>query len=577
MLRYILTLTLALVCAGSGARTRKVVELEILHTSDLHGNLFRHDFATGTPSEGGLARVHTLVEQERRTYADRLLLFDGGDLLQGSPSTYYYNFIDTTSTHLAARMLHYMGYDAAAMGNHDIETGRSVFERYAADARYEVLGANIVDASTGEPFFKPYTVFERGGVKVAVLGLITPAVPAWLPEDLWRGLRFDDMEASARRWMRVIRERERPDAVIGLFHAGQNAHTLSGIYRENASVEVAERVPGFDAILIGHDHRSACQRLEGPDGKPVWMLDPASGGDFVGRLRMTFEVEGGKVKPLGTEAELVDMDKYAPSPEWERRFADDFRRVARFVDEEIGHLDTAISTRPAYFGPSPLIDLIHSAQLAISGAEISLAAPLTFDATIPAGKVTVGDLFRLYRYENQLCTMRLTGREVKATLEMSYGLWTNRMLTPHDPLLLFAEAGGNGGKRLRNQSFNFDSAAGIRYTVDVTRPAGDRVRIACMADGSPFDPDRTYLVALNSYRGNGGGELLTRGAGIAPDELKRRIVCTTDRDLRYYLMEYIKRKRTIDLRPESHWKFVPEAWTAPAARRDYRALFGEGN
>lgn len=378
--------------------------------------------------------------------------------------------------------------------------------------------------------------------------------------------------------MRIIRERERPDAVIGLFHAGTNAQTLSGAYRENASVEVAERVPGFDAILAGHDHQSDCRMVTGAGGNPVWVLNPAAGGHLVGCLRMTFEVDNGKVKTLAAEADLLDASECAPSPGWERRFAPDSRCIGRFVNERIGHLDTTLSTRPAYFGPSPLVDLIHSAQLAMSGADISLAAPLTFDATIPEGEIAVRDFFRLYRYENMLYTMRLTGHEVKGVLEMSYGLWVNQMRTPDDPLLLFAESRGKTERRrLRHQSFNFDSAAGIRYTVDVTRPAGQRVQIESMADGSAFDPDRTYLVALNSYRGNGGGELLTRGAGIAPDELKRRIVSTTDRDLRYYLMEYAGQMQTVAPRPLGHWRFVPEAWAGPAARRDYRLLFEEGN
>lgn len=144
-------------------------------------------------------------------------------------------------------MMNFMGYNAGNMGNHDVETGRTVFDRWAGDCRFPILGANIVDTATGETHFKPYEVLERDGVKIVVLGMITPAIPVWLSENLWKGLRFDDMEETARKWMKIIREQEKPDLVIGMFHAGQDAQLMGGKYRENASVEVACNVR--DSIL----------------------------------------------------------------------------------------------------------------------------------------------------------------------------------------------------------------------------------------------------------------------------------------------------------------------------------------
>lgn len=96
-----------------------------------------------------------------------------------------------------------------------------------------------------------------------------------------------------------------------------------------------------------------------------------------------------------------------------------------------------------------------------------------------------------------------------------------------------------------------------------------------MADGTPFSMDKRYKVATNSYRGNGGGELLTKGAGIPQDELKSRIIYSSDKDLRFYLMNYIEKKQTLDPRALNQWKFIPEEWTVPAAKRDYEALFGK--
>lgn len=208
------------------------VKLNILQTSDIHGNYYPYDFIRRREAAGGLARIHTFVRQRREIYKDNVILLDNGDFLQGQPAAYYYNYIDTVAPHLAAEMMNFMGYNAGNMGNHDVETGNAVFNRWVGDCRFPVLGANVVDVATGEPHFKPYEVLERDGVKIAVLGMITPAIPVWLSENLWAGLRFDDMEETARRWMRVIREKEKPDVIVGIFHAGQDARQVGGKYRE---------------------------------------------------------------------------------------------------------------------------------------------------------------------------------------------------------------------------------------------------------------------------------------------------------------------------------------------------------
>lgn len=174
--------------------------------------------------------------------------------------------------------------------------------------------------------------------------------------------------------------------------------------------------------------------------------------------------------------------------------------------------------------------------------------------------------------------MSLTGKEVKGFLEMSYALWTNQMQSSDDHILLLDTTQSNGRRQgLKNLAYNMDSAAGILYTVDVTKPAGQRIVIASMADGTPFDPNKEYRVAINSYRGNGGGELITRGAGIPHEELKNRIIASTEQDLRYYLMQRIIQDGTVTPRKLNHWRFVPEEWAAPAIERDRKILFPRNN
>ncbi len=553
----------------------KEVKLKFVETSDIHGNYFPYSFILQKEWVGSLARVDAMVQKERETYKDNLILLDNGDILQGQPSSYYYNYIDTVSPHVCAEIMNYMHYDAGNMGNHDVETGHSVFDRWVSQCAFPVLGANIIRTSDNKTYFKPYVVLKRDGVKIVVLGMITPAIPVWLSENLWSGMRFDDMEDTARKWMKIIREKEHPDIVIGLFHSGQEAMLLGNKYKENASLSVARNVPGFDIVMFGHDHAPDCKKIINVAGDSVLVIDPANNGVVVANVDVTLKLKNGKVKSKLINGELTEVAAYGVRPEFMSEFAPQYDAVSRFVSKKIGYFTKTISSWPSYLGPSPFVDLIHSLQLAISGADISFTAPLSFDAEIKKGDVYVSDMFNLYKYENMLYTMTLSGKEVKNYLEESYYWWTNQMKSPWDHLVWLNKDFSTQEERttFKNFSFNFDSAAGIIYTVDVTKPRGSKITIISMADGSPFQMNHIYKVALNSYRGNGGGELLTKGAGIPQEDLKKRIIHSTDRDLRFYMMKYIEKKDTLDPQALNEWKFIPEKWTVPAAKRDAQLLF----
>lgn len=562
----------------SVAAQEREVKFKIVETSDVHGNYYPYNFITRQQWQGSLARVYSFVQKNREVYKDNLILLDNGDILQGQPTTYYYNYIDMVSPHIAASMMNYMKYDAGNMGNHDVETGRAVFDRWIKTCDFPVLGANIIDTSTGETHLVPYQVLVRDGVKIVVLGMITPAIPAWLSENLWKGLRFDDMEETARKWMNIIKEKENPDLVIGLFHAGQEAFKMSGKYNENASLNVARNVPGFDIVLMGHDHARECKKIANLAGDSVLIMDPASNAVVLSNVDVTLKLKDGKVVGKDIKGALLPTEQYGVNDDFMKHFDTQYKAVQDFVSKKIGAFTEPVSTHSSFFGPSAFIDLIHSLQLDITGADISFAAPLSFDAEIKKGDVYVSDMFNLYKYENMLYVMELSGKEIKNYLEESYYLWTNRMKSPDDHLLWFKEKrreGADDRASLKNFSFNFDSASGIIYTVNVTKPKGEKITIMSMADGSPFQLDKMYKVALNSYRGNGGGELLTKGAGIPQEELKDRITFSTDKDLRYYLMDYIEKKGIVEPRVLNQWKFIPENWTIPAAKRDYEFLFGK--
>lgn len=548
------------------------VTLKLIETSDVHGCYFPYDFIRNKPMKGSLARVSSYVKEQREKY-ENVILMDNGDILQGQPVAYYYNYMDTISEHVCAAMLNYMKYDVGTMGNHDVETGHAVYDRWVRQCNFPVLGANIVDNKTEKPYLLPYQVIEKEGVKIAILGMITPAIPSWLPEQLWSGLHFEDMEDCARKWVKIIREKENPDVLVGLFHAGPEGNKLDNVV-ENGSGNVAKSVPGFDVVFMGHDHTRRYEKVVNVEGDSVLLIDPANMSKVVSEVTFTIKKQDGKVVSKQVEGKLVNMDGYAPDADFMNIFSGAYETTMDFVSRNIGRIEHTISSKEAFFGPSAFVDLIHQLQLDIAGADISFCAPLSAYAEIKKGDICVSDMFNLYKYENLLYTMKLTGKEIKDFLEMSYALWTNQMQSPDDHLMLLNEE-DNGFGRFKNPSFNFDSAAGIIYTVDVTKPQGEKIRIERMANGEPFDLNKTYRVAVNSYRGNGGGDLLTKGAGIPKTELAKRIVYSTDKDLRYYLMKRIEEVKVLDPRPLNQWKFIPEEWTVPASKRDYDILFGE--
>ena len=579
-----LTVKLLLLLLLTSCSVNREVNLSILETTDIHGVILPYDFIEKKNLDASQAATFTYVQKVRQE-KDATILLDDGDNLQGQPEVYYYNFIDTVTPHLVPEVMNYMQYDAATAGNHDIETGHAVYDRLVKMYNFPLLAANAVDIRTGKPYFKPYCIIYRKGIKIAVLGMVTPAIPNWLPEELYKGIEFEDMVTTARKWMPEILA-QKPDLVVGLFHSGwdKSEEELRGDNQmlENGSAAVAYNVPGFDIIMAGHDHRLANEKFINKEGDTILVLDGGSHSQKVAEADIFFsgkKINGRRVKRIS--GKLIDVADYKPDEGFIDKFKPQFDTISEYVNRVIGTSDETISSRDAYFGPSAFVGMIHSVQLAITGADISFAAPLSFDVQISKGPVTVGDMFKLYRFENMLYTMTMSGEEIRKYLEYSYAEWLNTMKKPGD-LLLKLRLGKNGrpllinGKaRFQNQPYNFDSAAGIDYTVDVTKPVGFRVHITGMSDGKPFLKNKIYRVAVNSYRGNGGGGHFIEGAGISKDELRSRVIASTDRDLRYYIMKYIEEKKTIKPEPGNNWKIIPEKWVQKEIPVEYTLLFGK--
>lgn len=582
MKSFIAVITRCLLVLGASSANamttkEKTIDLKFIETSDVHGSFFPYDFINRKPKAGSLARVATYVNQLRSQHGENVILLDNGDILQGQPVNYYSNYVDTTSANIAAQVVNYLRYDAQTIGNHDVETGHRVYDKWVSATHCPILGANVIDTKTNKPYLKPYTILKRGGARIAIIGLLTPAIPNWLGENLWSGLRFEEMVSSARQWMRVVKEQEKADIVIGLFHSGKDGGITTPHYKEDAALAVAREVPGFDVVFFGHDHTRYADAVTNNEGKLVACLDPANNAMSVAQADLQLVKKKGRWCVKESQWKLVDVADLPVDNDFVDHFSAFNETVKAYANRVIGTFENTISTRDSYFGNSAFNDLILNLELSITKADVAFNAPVSFDVAIKKGPVRVADMFNLYKYENQLFVMRLTGKEIRKALEMSYDLWVNTMTSPDDHLLLLDSQTRGDQQRLgfKNFSFNFDSAAGIDYEVDVTKPNGQKVKVLKMSNGEPFDENKYYKVAVNSYRANGGGELLTRGAGIAKDDLDDRIVWRSEYDLRHYLMEEIKRLGTLNPQPNTNWRFVPEQWTQEAAKRDRQLLFHE--
>lgn len=554
-------------------------KLRIIFTSDIHGNYFPYDFRHERWSKGSLQRVHAFVAQQVKRYAGSFILIDGGDMLQGEPTSYYFNFVAKNKRHKVADMCNFIGYDVGVIGNHDIETGHQVFDSFVRDCNFPILGANAVREDNGLPYFEPYTIFKRSGIKIAVIGFITPAIPHWIPKQTWSGIVFEDIKESAAKWVKHVKETHNPDFIIGLFHSGMDEGIITSEYHENATRETVSSVDGFDLVLYGHDHTSNMEEIESPSGKSVLCVNPGSYAQCVAEVQVKFNIDSnGQVKNYDQVCNLcfIGTMNNQHAREFQTHFYKDFNAVQQFSSEKIGNLDGNLDISEAYFGASSYIDLIQRLQLYVSKADISFAAPLFFNAAINAGDIKISDLFNLYRFEDRLYTIKLYGYEIKNYLEMSYAYWINQMTSPEDELLQMCPMKKNPARMgFKNFLFNFDSAAGIIYEVDIRKGDGERIIIKQMANGKPFDPNAMYTVAMTAYRSNGGGELLTKGAGLTKEQITERIISSTSRDIRYYLMTYVKEKGNIVPTPLNHWKFIPEDWVEQAKKREKELLFGD--
>ena len=589
--RYLFLLISVLILSISCAEKtvdKESFNLTFIVTTDIHGAIFPYDFMTGLETDYSMAHLSTVLKDLRADEQNEVVYLDSGDYYQGQPVIYYNNFLKD-GKNLGASVLNYLEADAGVVGNHDIEVGQNVYDKLTKEMEFPYLAANALRKDdTNKTYFEPYTIINRNGFKIAVIGMITPGVPEWLPEVLWKEMYFEDIVESSKKWIKIVQEKETPDFIVGVFHSGLGDDNYEPM-AENVALYTALNVDGFDIIFEGHDHQTSLTNVLSPSGKNVLVMGSLDAMRSVSKAVVSVKKDNDEWVIGEAEGVIVDIQgsDIVPDEEFLKKFNADFKEAKAYLSDSVGSLSETITSHDAIFGPSKFVDLIHELQFKIVQdnlgvkADVSFTAPLSVDASLNEGDISYGNLFSLYRYENWLYVMELTGAEIKDYLEYNYDSWVATMTSPDSYMLAYVY--NDDGSLVFNERYNtydtktrfynFDTAVGIDYTVDLTKSLGSRINITGFSDGREFDDNTKYKVAINSYRGNGGGGHLTDGARIPKEELQARIIAATDKDLRYYLGESIREEKVVTPPLYNNWKFIPENFASKAKEREYEMWF----
>jgi 2',3'-cyclic-nucleotide 2'-phosphodiesterase / 3'-nucleotidase len=542
--------TLIALAALAHAEQRAVT---VLATTDLHGNLLPIDYVTDKPAPRGLASIATLI-RAAEAEAPNHLLIDCGDTIQGTPLEYVYqNFgrIFPGLKPLAADpmmlAMNALGYDAMAVGNHEFNFGLAHLDSARRDAKFPWLSANTTG---GAHPFAPYLVKTVGGVRIAVIGITTPAVPMWeKPENLGT-YRFASPIDAVRKAIAELRAKERPDLIVVAAHSGLGPDEFS----ENVVAELAAKVEGIDAIVFGHSHRE----LEGRVIGKTLVVQPKNWGSSLARLDFTFERQGSGPWTLkDRRSRLIPVKPETPA-------APDIVAIAQpYHDFAERYLNTPVATsaveQSAALGrvmDSALVDAVEQVQLHFAKADVSFTALFNPSVKVPKGQVTVRQIAALYPYDNELYAIEGSGKMVKDALENAARFFLScEGARCGEPPLIDREVVG----------FNYDMAEGVEYEIDLTRPAGDRVR-NLRFHGQPLAPDRKLRIAINNYRAAGSaGYSMFAGSPI---------VWRSGQEIRDLMVEYYTARKELPSTASGNWRVVPDL-AAKTLAREAQAAAGQ--
>ncbi|MEV8090101.1 bifunctional metallophosphatase/5'-nucleotidase [Streptomyces nigra] len=555
---------------------KKRYALTVMGTTDLHGNVFNWDYfkdAEYTDAAGnakGLSRVSTLVNQVRKEKGrGNTLLIDAGDTIQGTPLTYYYAKVDPITAkggpvHPMAAAMNAIGYDAVALGNHEFNYGIETLRKFESQCDFPLLGANALDARTLKPAFPPYfikTFHVKGAppVKVAVLGLTNPGIAIWDKAYVEGKLVFPGLEEQAAKWVPKLRSMG-ADVVVVSAHSGTSGTSSYGDqlpYVENSAALVAQKVPGIDAILVGHAHTEIAELkvTNEKTGRTVVLSEPLCFAQRLSLFDVELVFERGCWTVESVRASVRDSKSVPDDPRITRLLKEDHDLVVEYVNQVVGTATETLTTVDARYKDAPIIDLITKVQedvvkAALAGTEhaalpvISQASPFSRTSEIPAGEVTIRDLSSLYVYDNTLVAKLMTGAQVRAYLEYSAEYFVQT--APGAPVDVAKLTNANN-----RPDYNYDYVSGLSYDIDVAQPAGQRIRNLSY-QGAALDDAQKFVFAVNNYRANGGGAF--------PHVASAQELWSESTEIRTRIAEWVTAKGVLDPKDFASvdWKLTRE-------------------
>ena len=572
MKRVILFLLVAAMAISCGTKKNGTYTLEIYATNDLHAQFFDKNY-NGEPRGNSLSNISGYINARRAELGDSaVMLIDVGDMLQGDPcAPFFAHNPSATDTiydgeHYLANIMEFVGYDLGVVGNHDIEASHSEFDRLAKDLDCPYLGANVFDVASGKAYFKEYAIVERGGLRIAIIGLTTHWIDHWLDKSLYEGLFFKNPVEVADSLLPIVAKRERPDLIGIAVHCGTG--NGEGLETENLGKYIAQNVAGVDFIFTSHDHTPFAATVENlKSGQKVSIVNSGAYARNLSKTSIKITYKEGKVVEKEIVPTVISMENESTNPDYDLFVEPYYNLVKEFNTRQIGTLERPVVFNDALIGYSDYINFINTIQIKHTGADISFAAPLKTNVVLPAGKVDYSTIMNIYPYENILYVISMTGKEIKDYLEYNYDQWIRSIKSPSDTLLNITYNSKTGKYRFKNPSFNFDAAKGINYFVDVTKPFGQRVEITSKADGTPFVIETKYRVAITSYRANGGVDIISKGAGIDTKNIES-IVLDRFPGIREMIYNYFLDGGEFIYDAPANWAFIPANLTKSMLKRD---------
>jgi len=512
----------------------------ILSTTDMHGRIFPIDYYTNKYDNVGIAKVATLVKEARKNDPD-LLLLDSGDTIQGTPLEYFHNKRNNTPSDPMMLTMNALRYDAMAVGNHEYNFGLQVVDKARGEAKFPWLSANTYDKGTDKTHYAPYIVKEVQGVRIGILGLTTPGIPNWENPPNYARLEFHETVSEAKKWVPVLREKEKADVVVVAMHMGIEEDLRTGIPNpssvpnENAAVAIARQVPGVDVILMGHTHREITDLFV----NGVLLTQANRWASHVARVDLYLDKDNsGRWQVVAKSARTLPVtEKTEIDPEIAKLGDPYDKETQAWLARSIGESSAELTAGGCRFHDTAIIDLIQRVQLDAGNADVSMAACFNDRARIPQGSVTVRDIAGLYEYENTLVTLELTGQQLKDALEHSA-----RYFKEYQP-----------GKSLndlvdtRIPGYNFDVAQGVSYDIDLTKPFGQRIE-NLKFKGQPLDPKQKLRVVTNNYRVNGGGGFTMYQN--AP------VIYRSSAEVRELIIDWVEKNKQVPTEADNNWRIV---------------------